>query len=289
MKLSVVIPCYNGAATIGAQLDALAAQKWDEPWEVLVADNGSTDNTREIVTQYINHVPNLRLVDASARKGTSYARNTGIVAAQSDSVAFLDADDVAAPGWVSAIGRAMQKHNFVASRFDYTRLNMAPQQKYIQKNQSDGLQKLWYPPYAYHTGGCGLGITKKLHERVGGFDETLPRLHDTDYCLRVQALGEKLYFVPEALVYIRNRSSLRGVFFQGRTWAKYNTLLYKRYRGEQRIKRPWAVYWRDWYLLAKSLVRRGISSEWIFRFGWQIGLMQGVLAFRSAPAVVIKK
>jgi glycosyltransferase involved in cell wall biosynthesis len=44
VQLSVIIPCYNGAETIAAQLEALAGQQWSGQWEVIVSDNGSTDN-----------------------------------------------------------------------------------------------------------------------------------------------------------------------------------------------------------------------------------------------------
>ncbi|MGB3651561.1 MAG: glycosyltransferase, partial [Rivularia sp. (in: cyanobacteria)] len=52
MKLSVVIPCFNAANTIAAQLEAFTKQQCSEPWEIIIADNGSTDETLEIVKQY---------------------------------------------------------------------------------------------------------------------------------------------------------------------------------------------------------------------------------------------
>lgn len=68
-----------------------------------------------------------------------------------------------------------------------------------------------------------------LHEAVGGFDESLPYLHDTDYCWRIQLAGTELHFVPEAVVHIRTRHTLPGIFRQARNWAEYNVLMYKRY------------------------------------------------------------
>src|SRR5689334_1914994 len=80
-KLSVVIPCLNAAATLGVQLEALIGQSWPGGWEVIVADNGSTDGSREIVESYRGRLPDLKLVDASDRRGQAHARNLGAAAA----------------------------------------------------------------------------------------------------------------------------------------------------------------------------------------------------------------
>ena len=79
---SVIIPVYNGAATLGEQLAALAPQTTDRPFEVLVCDNNSTDGTRTVVDEWVGRVPGLRVVDAFARQGPSHARNRGIVEAR---------------------------------------------------------------------------------------------------------------------------------------------------------------------------------------------------------------
>ncbi|HEY4573152.1 MAG TPA: glycosyltransferase family A protein, partial [Thermoanaerobaculia bacterium] len=104
MKLSVVIPCLNAAATLGVQLAALTRQSWPGGWEVIVADNGSTDGSREIVESYRGRLPGLALVDASDRRGQAHARNLGAAAATGDALLFCDADDEVAPGWMEALG-----------------------------------------------------------------------------------------------------------------------------------------------------------------------------------------
>ncbi len=87
MRLSVIIACLNGADTIGAQLDALAAnQQWSEPWEVIFADNGSTDGTVTIVEQYRHKLPKLLIVDASDQPGKAYACNVAMLAASGNAV-----------------------------------------------------------------------------------------------------------------------------------------------------------------------------------------------------------
>src|SRR5690349_1945599 len=107
VDLSIVIAARDAAATLGEQLDALATQVWDGTWEVLVVDNGSTDATCAIVRAAARQWPGLRLVEATDGVGPAYARNVGSRSATGRSLAFCDADDVVAPGWVAAMGGAL--------------------------------------------------------------------------------------------------------------------------------------------------------------------------------------
>ncbi|RUT11687.1 hypothetical protein DSM107010_30140 [Chroococcidiopsis cubana SAG 39.79] len=79
MKLSVIIPSYNEAGTISGQLEALTTQQWYQPWEIIISDNGSTDETVAIAEQYQERLPNLQIVDSSDRQGAAHARNVGCI------------------------------------------------------------------------------------------------------------------------------------------------------------------------------------------------------------------
>jgi glycosyltransferase involved in cell wall biosynthesis len=290
VKLSIIIPCLNAADTIGIQLDALSNQKWSEPWEVIVSDNGSTDDSMKIVKRYSDRLPKLCIVDSSDRKCRPYACNVGARAAKGEFLAFCDADDEVAPGWLPAIGEALSKCDFVASRFDVEKLNTSEIQKYNKKHQQQyGLPRLCYPPYLPHSGGSGLGVKRSIHESVGGFDESWFRLADTEYCLRIQLKGYKLHFVSEAVIHIRFRSNFKRVFNQGRLWGKYNTRMYKKYHNpKMKILNPWKWYIRDWVKLIMNVPHIHDKTEgarWLFRAGWQIGLFQGSIRYRFAPAV----
>ncbi len=288
MKLSIIIPALNSATTIKAQLDALAGQEWSDCWEVILADNGSTDETVSIFTSFQHVLPHLQMVDAREKRGAAFARNKGVIAASGESVAFIDSDDVVAPGWLAAVGDALKQFDFIASQFDVDVLNRDKNFRYGSGTQTTGLQKLWYPPYYPHAGGCGMGIKRALHLAVGGFDENMPSLEDTDYCIRVQQHGVPLRFVPEAVVYVRNRSAFKGIYKQAVSWGQYNTMLYKRYRPEGScLKRPWHQYWQDWTKLLRRLVRGQWNAHTIYRLGWQIGLLKGAILYQSAPAVIL--
>ena len=281
MKLSVIIPCFNAANTIAVQLEALTHQHWCEPWEVIVSNNGSTDETLAIVEQYQEKLPNLRIVDSSDHRGAAHARNVGASVAVGDALAFCDADDEVAPGWVAAMGEALSNYEFVAGKSDYNKLN-EPWLKYRNFPQQDKLQEYKYPPYLPHAASCNLGVRRSVHEAIGGFDETMLQLEDTDYCWRIQLAGIELHFVKDAVVHYRLRQMLEGLH-QARLWGEYNILLYKKYRplGMPKLSSKAGV--RNWWKLLKKfpqVLSKKDRARWMWKFAWRIGRLQGSLKYR---------
>ncbi|HID65333.1 MAG TPA: glycosyltransferase [Anaerolineae bacterium] len=283
MHLSVVIPCYNAADTIAAQLEALVSQRWTKPWEVIISDNGSNDELPAVVERFKEKLPNLRVVDSSDRRGAAHARNVGALAAIGEALAFCDADDEVAPGWVAAIGAALSEHDFVASRFDIEKLNTTWVQKSHANPQRDGLNQYRYPPYLPHAGGSGLGVKRALHQTIGGFDESMPILEDTDYCWRIQLAGTELHFVPNAVIHVRYPDTFCGIFRQARGYAEHNVLLYKRYRTLGMPKLSWRKGVAAWARLLRRLLRirsKGDLAACVWQLGWRIGRLQGCIKHR---------
>ncbi|HEX2055724.1 MAG TPA: glycosyltransferase [Nitrospiraceae bacterium] len=290
-SLSVVVPCYNAADTVGAQLNALADQQWSRPWEVIVVDNRSTDASAAVIEQYTRRFPHFRLIEAPARQGQSYALNVGIAASTADAIAICDADDLVAPGWVAAMGDALAAHDFVAGRMETQRLN--PEWVYASIGnhpQLVGLQTSSFPPYLPHAGSGNLGIKRLLHDRVGGFNEEFPYLLDTEYCFRVQLAGIKLHYVPEAVVHLRYRPTVRGIYAQTRNWAQYEVRLFSQYRNaSERELWRWRAYMQIWIGVVMKLPgllcsRKG-RALLAWRLGRQVGALRGSLLYRCPPVV----
>lgn len=285
IKASVVIPCYNGEKTLQVQLDALCLQECSESWEVILSDNGSTDGSREIAQQYYNRLPNLKIVDSSKKKGPAYARNRGVEASIGEFLLFCDADDEIAPGWIAAMTKGVEAYDFVACRFETIKLNDAETIKAGGSVQTDGVQEYTYPPFLPHAGAGGLGIKRDIHLAVGGFDETMQMLEDTDYCWRVQLAGFKLVFVPEALIHHRLRASKRKMFRQARLWGQYNVFLYKKYRplGMPRLSKREGVirFWRVLRRLPYYLRHSEGRDRWLRRFAWRLGRVIGSIKYRT--------
>lgn len=285
MMLSLIIPCLNAAHTIGLQLDALLRQRWSKPWEIIVSDNGSSDDTRSIVKSYQTRFSNIQLVDSSGRKGSAHARNVGVAASSGEMLVFCDTDDEVGPGWLEAIGTALERHDFVASCLETKKLN--PPWCQFPHTQSKSLQKAWYSPYLPHAAGAGLGIKRQIHDKVGGFDESLLRLADTDYCFRVQLLGVKLHFVPNAVYHYRRPYAKIHLFNQARLWSESNVLLSVRFghvMETPKIFRPHVRFfvrrcWKFVLTLSKVYQKQGRYRA-IKQLGSLVGFMHGQIKYR---------
>jgi glycosyltransferase involved in cell wall biosynthesis len=292
-----VIPALNAAATLGEQLDAVLAQEHAGSWEVIVADNGSSDGTQDIVRTLAAPDPRLRLVDAAQRPGVSHARNRGAESASGRRLLFTDADDVVGRGWLAGMAAALEHSRFVAARIDHTLLNPDWTVEFRGHDQIHdvvvlAVGALW--PYAY---GSTLGIERALHEHVGGFDETLGACEDLDYCYRVHRdAGVAVTIAPDAVVHVRHRRSLRGTFLQARTLGRAVIPLQRRYanvwrRPDVALSPPHLALRAARRLLfpdrlggrrLRPTTSRAALGEWCFQLGSDIGSSQAIRSGQRA-------
>ena len=182
-KVSIVIPCFNSQNTIRETLDSVIRQSYQD-WEVLCCDDGSTDQTCHIISEYTTNYSNILLFKRnSVERGGSVCRNIGISNSKGEYLIFLDADDLLAPNCLEHRVKAMDT---TASRFCVF-------------------------PFAYYDNGVvkGIGIDKSINnyecafgsghavwqttcpiyeatyvKMLGGFDESFQRLQDVEFGLR---------------------------------------------------------------------------------------------------------
>jgi glycosyltransferase involved in cell wall biosynthesis len=284
-SVSVVIPAHNEARHIAEQLRALAAQDYAGEVEVLVADNGSTDGTPDVVRRVAAEVlPGLRLLDASERPGPSVARNAGARAASGDVVLFCDADDIADPGWVRHMVAALEGAPLVGGRLEVEALNEArlrgwrspPAQTHLPRAEG-------YLPFAM---GSNMGVRADVLRKLGGFDEELDRSgEEPDLCWRAQLAGSPLAFVPEAIVHYRLRPGLRPLLRQRRNWGMGSVDLYTRFRDHGMPRSSVPVALRRWLELVLQAPLALVSTErrgrWAGRVAYQWGRVRASIEHRT--------
>ena len=222
--ISVVIAVRDGMPWLEDQLRAVSEQQGSFDWEVVVADNGSTDASASLVSSWAARTARIRLVDASSRPGPSAARNTGAEHASGDLLAFCDADDVVRPGWLGAIFEALREADVVAGALEHGSLNGMEATNPMPAVTS----QLGQVPAGL---AANLGVRKAAFEALGGFDEDLMVGEDIDLCWRLQFAGYRFTTVPDAVVSKRERETGRQVFRHGITHGRSGPRLYRKHRG----------------------------------------------------------
>lgn len=281
--VSVVIPCLNAAGTLGLQLEALARQRTDRPYEVIVADNGSTDGTAAVVAAYRDRVPGLRLVDASRRRSSNTARNEGTAAAGGEMVLLCDADDVVADDWLEALARGLEQADAVGGPLEYVELNPDFVAQWGEHQGQGGMAvQLGFLPRPV---GANAGFRKSVWEKLGGFDEDYVRGGpETEFFWRLQLAGHSLLEVPEAVVHYRLRSSFKALVRQMYVWGRQSPMLYRQFRehGMPRNSRESARMWL-WLvkhlpdLLGKDPYAR---LKWCRQAAYRVGRIVGSVSYR---------
>jgi glycosyltransferase involved in cell wall biosynthesis len=222
------MPALNAAHTIEDQLAALASQRYEGPWELIVADNGSRDTTVEAALAWGDRIPGLRVIDASRQRGSWHARNDGTVEARGPLIAYCDADDVVGDQWVSRMAEALSQHGLVTGPIDLVRLNKSISYSWRGISGWDRLPNwLSFLPGAF---GANLGVRREAFEAVSGFRD-LTHGQDLDFAWRVQLAGFPLWFESGAVVHRRLPDTLRAYARKQFAYTQGEPLLFRYHRG----------------------------------------------------------
>jgi len=203
MKVSIIIPAHNAAATLDETLDSVRAQT-HAGWEVVLVDDGSTDATRAIAEAAAAADPRIHVI-SQPQGGVSAARNTGLRNARSEWVSFLDADDLLYPRYLERLTHALVTGPELDAAFCHTT-------SLLEGGQTVGRRGPWVSGdlFSLLAGYCALDmhacvVRRSLVESVGGFDESLRTSEDWDLWVRLARAGTRFGCVPEILAAYRLR------------------------------------------------------------------------------------
>ncbi len=209
MNISVIICTHNGVNRIENALHSLSDMIIPESvlWELVIVDNGSTDNTKEIVTKTcdILRLPYKYVLEKY--RGLSFARNRGILASSGEIIAFTDDDCIVTPNWISSILKEFHLNGDLALIGGKVELyNKKDQPVTIRignkrKSFSDLSHIFSLLP------GCNMAMKNSIFETVGAFDTyfgagaSIPSAEDSDFFYRAFKAGLKLVYCPDILIY----------------------------------------------------------------------------------------
>jgi GT2 family glycosyltransferase len=223
-RISVVVCTYNGSRIIRDCLEGLLRLEYPN-FEVVVVNDGSTDETADIVGQY-----GFRLI-STKNYGLSCARNRGLEAATGEIVAYLDDDAYPDPHWLTYLAATFMRttHAGVGGP------NLAPAgdgpiAECIAHAPGGPVHVLLSDQEAEHIPGCNMAFRKAALQAIRGFD---PQFRiagdDVDVCWRLQQRGWTLGFHPAAMVWHHRRNSVRAYWRQQRNYGKAEALLERKW------------------------------------------------------------
>ncbi|MBO7611851.1 MAG: glycosyltransferase [Elusimicrobia bacterium] len=216
--ISVMMPTYNNAGYISQAVESVYAQKYDNI-EIVVVDDGSTDNTKEVLKKYkgikyfyIEH------------KGISFARNIALEKSKGEYIAFCDSDDYWLPGKINTQIQYFKEHpdcEIVFTKYE----NLFEDEK-LKTNKRAMHEKLMekflkqYLPSSI--------IKKELFEKYGNFDENFSGVEDTEFLYRIKRKGANIDHVISDIFYIRRIHGNNVTLNYNKDTIKYITAILRK-------------------------------------------------------------
>jgi glycosyltransferase involved in cell wall biosynthesis len=199
MKCSLIIPAYNAENTIRTCLEsALRQSLFKDRYEVIVVDDGSNDNTAEIVSTYA-----VKMVK-QPNQGPAAARNKGAKASRGEILVFTDSDCELSFNFLENIIAPMKKNaKIVGVQGSYKTKQNDFMAQFGQVEIEIRYQKMAKTEYIDFIGTYAAAYNKSIFEQFGGFDQgfRLASGEDTEFSYKLQEAGHKMVFEPKAVVY----------------------------------------------------------------------------------------
>lgn len=218
--VSVIMPCHNSSDFISKSIQSVINQNFDN-WELIIIDDCSTDQSREVIQHYVNQDSRIKLICLDENSGAAVARNTGIELATGRFIAFLDSDDTWHPDKLQKQVNFMLKYDHA---FTYT--------QYHQVNENEDLiGELHFPMRTnYHSllKTCIIGCLTAMYDthKLGKvYFPLIRKRQDFALWLKILKKVDYAYCVPEDLASYTVRSdSISANKFKA---AQYNWMLYR--------------------------------------------------------------
>ena len=222
--VSVVVCVYNGCSTIKECLEGI--QKLNYPFfEVIVVDDGSTDGTHELVSEF-----DVRLI-RTPNNGLSAARNLGMRSSKGEIVAYIDSDAYPDQDWLNYLVQEFNNSDFAAiGGPNISPENLGFKASCVNYAPGSPTHVLYGDRIAEHIPGCNMAFRKSALQNIGGFDP-LFRIagDDVDVCWRLQEMGENIGFSPSALVWHHRRKTISSYWRQQYFYGKAEAFLEKKW------------------------------------------------------------
>jgi len=273
-RVSVVVCTYNGGRTLRQCLASLQQLRYSN-YEIIVVDDGSTDDTQQILAGY----QGVRAI-AQENQGLSVARNVGLAAATGDIVAYTDSDCFANPDWVTHLVYQLQRSGAAAVGGP----NLTPDDGWlagcVAAAPGQPTHVLESDQEAEHIPGCNMAFRRSALLAINGFDPTYRKAgDDVDICWRLQNAGQWITFAPGAFVWHHRRQGPRAYLRQQAGYGEAEAMLQAKH--PEKFNGRGDGIWRG-VLYGSSLQGLRLGEAIIYHGTYATGLFQCI--YQPAPA-----
>lgn len=209
-KVSVVVVCWNAAATLETCLRHLLAQDYPS-YEIIVVDDGSTDGTVEVARRHLGE-GEVTIVVSPLNRGCPHARNLGMRRATGEVIAFVDADGFVARDWLTqlvipfndpSVG-AVASTVFLSANprvLNGSGGRLTRRRRGVDLNFGEPLDVAQFDDEVLYPMGCGMAIRRATADKVGSFDDRVLNYYDdVDYGIRVWRAGYRVVVAHRAWI-----------------------------------------------------------------------------------------
>jgi len=294
-SVSVVVPAFNSQETIAGCIESLLNLQYPrEKLEIIIVDNGSSDDTAAIASSYPVRVL------SEEQRGAAAARNRGIREAGGEYVAFTDSDCHVAPDWLTRLVRTAEENKSDAVGGRIVNAVSTHIARFVEAegmmNQEAAIRGIMLPlPFIITANAL---FKKKILDVVDGFDVAFDQAaaEDDDLGWRLHARGCVFAYADDAIVYHHHRLTAVGFYFQFFKYGKAEVRLYMKHRARfapREFRRMlWIRGWAyrrfmkclvtfPWYWLADPQRAR---NDWLYlvrEMGFMAGRLHGNWHFRT--------
>jgi len=200
-KISVIMGVYNGSNYLKESIESIKNQTFKN-WELIICDDASTDNSREIIKTYCKNDPRIKLIYNYKNLGLAASLNRCLKYAQGEYIARQDADDISLPT------RLEKQLNFLETNKSYDLVgtnaylinsNSEIWGKILMKQEPSNKDLIKTTPYIH----ASIMATKNLFKKLGGYNENAVRVEDYDLWFRMHSIGSKGFNLQEPLIKVR--------------------------------------------------------------------------------------
>lgn len=211
-RVSVVVPTYNHADILPACLDAILQQDCSCDYEVIVVDDGSSDSTAAVVSDYASRDKRVHYL-RQINRGPAAARNKGAQTARGEILVFTDDDCIADPTWLREMIRPFDdNHEIVAVKGAYRTRQQSVMALFAQAEFESRYRKLAKLKYIDFVDTYSAAFKRNVFLEMRGFDTSFPKANneDVEFSYRMDAAGHKMVFNLAAIVYHRHPATLQA-------------------------------------------------------------------------------